>query len=89
MTLFPETQWFYNEYYLGTVLKITAYFFHFLTTSSPLHPLCGGCNFYRIIQFLRCLFFKNKMIFCRLKLEIALAIPALNEYKIIPNNSAA
>ena len=29
MTSFPETQWFYNEYYLGTVLKITAYFFAF------------------------------------------------------------
>ena len=35
-----------------------------------------------------CLFFKNINIFCQLKLEIALAIPASNEWKIDANNSA-
>ena len=34
---------------------------------------------HRIIQLSRCLSFTNKHIFRHLKLEIALAIPALNE----------
>ena len=36
-----------------------------------------------------CIFFKNIIISRHVKLEIALAIPASNEGKIEPNNSAA
>ena len=43
----------------------------------------------QIIQNWRCLFFINIDIFCRLKLEIALAIPASNERKKEANNSVA
>ena len=44
---------------------------------------------HEIIQYPKCLFFIGKHIFCHLKMEIALAIPALNEWKIKTNNSAA
>ena len=39
----------------------------------------GGCSANQIFHFGRCLFFINSHIFRHLKLEIALAIPALNE----------
>ena len=41
--------------------------------------VCGRCSVSRIIQFKKCPFFKNIHIFRHLKLEIALAIPALND----------
>ena len=44
--------------------------------------VCGRCSVSQITQFRRCLFSKNINIFCHLKLEIALAIPASNEEKI-------
>ena len=48
----------------------------------------GRCSANQIFQFGRCLFFLNENIFRHLKLEIALAIPALKEWKIIWNNLA-
>ena len=39
----------------------------------------GRCSANDLFQFGRCLFFINRNIFRHLKLEIALAIPALNE----------
>ena len=47
---------------------------------------CSEAN--QIFQFGRCLFFINRNIFRHLKLEIALAIPASNEGKVIWNHSA-
>ena len=44
---------------------------------------------HRIIQFRSCLSFTNEHIYHHLKLEIALAISALNEWEIEINNSAA
>ena len=41
-----------------------------------------------MFQFGRCLFFINRNVFRHLKLDIALAIPALNELKILWKNSA-
>ena len=46
------------------------------------------CLFDPIFQYWRCLFFTNMNIFRHLKLEIALAIPASNEWKTQTNNSA-
>ena len=48
----------------------------------------GRCSVSVITQLRRCIFSKNKNIFCHLKLEIALAIPALNDEKYNSNNSA-
>ena len=50
--------------------------------------VCGICSVSQIIQFRRCIFSKNIYIFCHLKLEIALAIPASNDEKYNWNNSA-
>ena len=41
--------------------------------------LSGRCSANQIFHFGRCLFFINSHIFRHLKLEIALAMPALNE----------
>ena len=41
--------------------------------------VCGGCSISQITQFKRSQFLKNINIFCHLKLEIALAIPASND----------
>ena len=46
------------------------------------------CLINPIFQYWRCLFFINMNIFRQLKLEIALAIPASSEIKILTNNSA-
>ena len=48
----------------------------------------GRCSVSLITQLRRCIFLKNKNIFCYLKLEIALAIPASNDEKYNSNNSA-
>ena len=48
----------------------------------------GRCSVSLITQLRRCIFSKNKNIFRHLKLEIALAIPALNYKKYNSNNSA-
>ena len=48
----------------------------------------GRCSANQIFQFGRCLFFINRNVFRHLKLEIALAIPALNVWKRIWKNSA-
>ena len=45
------------------------------------HIVCGRRSISQITQFRRCLFSKNINIFCHLKLEIALAIPASNDKK--------
>ena len=45
------------------------------------NTVCGRCSVSQIIQFGRRIFSKNKNTFCRLGLEIALAIPALNDEK--------
>ena len=45
------------------------------------NTVCGRCSVSKITQFKRCIFSKNIYIFCHLKLEIALAIPALNDEK--------
>ena len=42
-----------------------------------------------ISKYLRCLFFVNINVFRHLKLEIVLAIPVSNEWKIKAYNSAA
>ena len=52
------------------------------------NTVCGRCSVSKITQFRRCIFSKNIYIFCHLKLEIALAIPALNNEKYNCNNSA-
>ena len=38
--------------------------------------ICGKCSVNQIIQFWRCLFFINNVVFIHLKLAIAFAIPA-------------
>ena len=43
--------------------------------------VCGRRSIHQITRFKRCLFSKNINIFCHLMLEIALAIPALNDEK--------
>ena len=43
--------------------------------------VCGRCTVSQVIQFRRWIFSKNIYIFRHLKLEIALAIPALNDEK--------
>ena len=48
----------------------------------------GRCSVSLITQLRRCIFSKNKNIFCHLKLEIALAIPASNDEKYNSNNLA-
>ena len=48
----------------------------------------GGRSISQITQFKRCLFLKNINIFCHLKLEIVLAIPASNDKKYNITNSA-
>ena len=45
------------------------------------NTVCGRCSVSKITQFRRCIFSKNIYIFCHLKLEIALAIPASNDEK--------
>ena len=50
--------------------------------------VCVRCSISQIIQFKRCLFSKIINIFCHLKLEIALAIPASNDEKYNITNSA-
>ena len=53
-------------------------------------PKCGRYVVNSIIQFGRCLYFINDIIFfIHLKLEIASAIPTWNEWKLVTNNSAA
>ena len=52
------------------------------------NTVCGRCSVSKITQFRRCIFSKNIYIFRHLKLEIALAIPALNDEKYNWNNSA-
>ena len=49
----------------------------------------GQYSVSQIIQHRRCIFSKNKIFFCHLELEIALAIPALSDKKYNWNNSAA
>ena len=44
--------------------------------------VCCRCYVNQIIQFRRCIF-SNFIIFCHLKLEIALAIPASNDKKYL------
>ena len=53
------------------------------------NTVCGRCSVSKITQFRRCIFSKNIYIFRHLKLEIVLAIPALNDEKYNLNNSAA
>ena len=50
--------------------------------------VCGGRSISQITQFKRCLFKKNIYIFCQLKVEIALTIPASNDEKYNITNSA-
>ena len=50
--------------------------------------VCGRRSICQITEFIRCLFSKNINIFCHLKLEIALAIPASNDKKDNITNSA-
>ena len=50
--------------------------------------LCGRCSVRQITQIRRCRFFLNNDIFCHLKLEIALAIPASNDKTYKRNNLA-
>ena len=52
------------------------------------NTVCGRCSISQIIPFNICLFSKNINICRHLKLEIALAIPALNDEKYNTTNSA-
>ena len=45
------------------------------------NTVCGRFSVEKIIQFRKCIFSNIRNIFCHLKLEIALAIPASNDKK--------
>ena len=50
--------------------------------------VCGRRSICQITRFRKCLFLKTINIFCNLKLEIVLAIPASNDKKYNKTNSA-
>ena len=64
------------------------FYFKFNTTGID-KIICSGCSNNNIFQFRQCLFFTDEAIFRHLKLEIASAIPASNEWKIETQNSAS
>ena len=90
-----RVRWRFSQYYILYYIPETRIY----TFSRKFQPkwnatkidkiFSGRRSANQIFQFGRCLFFINRNVFRHLKLEIALAIPAINEWKIIWNNYSA